>query len=530
MHDPSLLAVFRDELDDLAARLEQAGVALGRAWDDARIDEAFRALHTLKGNALSLGYAGMGALMHEGEAALLRLRAAGGAAADAAAIGDLLLDVTDAIRRMAADPAAAAPPALLARLMELAADAAPVPAAAGPDASPAAGPDARLPAAPPPDAEAREALTIPVGIAELDALFSSLGGLRAGLLNRGETALARRAEELARMLLAVRKMPVERLATRLHRVARETSRAVERPARLVVDGEGLHADAAVVQDLATVLPHMIRNAIDHGLEPEADRVRRGKPAEGTVRLRFVQEHGAFVVVVEDDGRGMDPEQIAASAVRRGLIAADEAARLSDEERLQLIFRPGLSTRERVTEVSGRGVGMDVVAAVVRRHRGRTGIASEPGRGTRFELRFPVLFRWEEYLVVELDHREVGLPVRHVREVLPAGLAPEEVPRTGTARRGGVTMPLLAFRDLDPRAGATAGRPAVVLELEDGRAVLPVDRLAGFAATLVQALPGRHAPHLAGIGQTAAGGILWGIDLDEVSRRPAAYRLEEGAEP
>jgi two-component system, chemotaxis family, sensor kinase CheA len=526
-HDASLLAIFREEFDEISARLEYVAVRIAASPEPADVDEAFRALHTLKGNCYAMGYEQMGRLVHAFEDVLRELKDDNRVGRD---VGEVLLDVNDRLRRMVNDTALLAPDELLHRIRRLDERAPPpAPGRAEPPATDAAGRAGTIgsrPVAAAAQKQARDSLTIPVGVAELDALFSAVEGFRSRLLNAGETALARRAEELSRILLTVRKLPIERLATRLQRVALETARSLGRPARLVVNGQNQNADAAVVQDLTVVLPHMIRNAIDHGIESADERQRAGKPAEGMVRVSFAEEHGAFVVDIEDDGRGLSPDAIAASAVKRGLVSAEEVAQMSDEDRLRLSFRAGVSTSERVTEVSGRGIGLDVVAAVVQRHRGRVDIASQPGRGTRFELSFPVLFRWEEYLVVLLDHREVGLPVRYVREVVPDGVSDDAAAEPGVVSHRDETLPVLTLPELQPHQARVDGRPLVVLQVGERAAALPVDALGGFAATLVQALPGRNPPPcIAGLGQTAEGGILWGVDLEEVFREFESYRVK-----
>jgi two-component system chemotaxis sensor kinase CheA len=195
-----------------------------------------------------------------------------------------------------------------------------------------------------------------------------------------------------------------------------------------------------------------------------------------------------------------------------------------DERLRLIFRPGFSTRDDATAVSGRGVGMDIVADVVERHRGRIDIETRRGAGTRFTLYFPILFRYEEYLVVDLDGRPVGLPVRYVAEIIEREDAP--VVEDGLVVMHGEALPVIGFAALDPRFGGFERRALVVLGFEQGRMAIAVDALVGFAGTLIQPLPSRSASdYVSGVGQAPDGRQLWGIDLEKVGRVADAYRVE-----
>jgi two-component system chemotaxis sensor kinase CheA len=168
--------------------------------------------------------------------------------------------------------------------------------------------------------------------------------------------------------------------------------------------------------------------------------------------------------------------------------------------------------------------MDIVGDVVERHRGRIDIETRRGAGSRFRLRFPILFRYEEYLVVDLDSRPVGLPVRYVAEIIEREDAP--VVEDGLVVMHGEALQVIGFADLDPRFGGSDRRALVVLGFEQGRMAIAVDALIGFAGTLIQPLPGRSASdYLSGVGQAPDGRQLWGIDLEKVGRAAAAFRVE-----
>ena len=525
--DPRWIELFRREFDDMAERLDVAADALQRAYSVEQVNEAFRALHTIKGNAYAIGLGGLGDLAHRVEMALGLIR--DGRGARDASLGELLLDVTDTLRRMVDAPAHAATPELLARIARLVPEEA---AAAAPPSAPAetqttvpAQSGARPGASANPSTSTRaENLVIPVDVTELNELVAATEALRALAQADGDHVLARRAEDLSRGLLAIRHLGVSKIVPRLRRLVRDTARNLNKPINLVIEGEELDGDAAVIRDLSEALPHMLRNAIDHGIEKPGEREAVGKPAEGRLVLRFMQSSDAFIVEVEDDGRGMDPDAILEKALRKDLVTEEEGARMGRNERLALIFRAGFSTKEEATAVSGRGVGMDIVAAVIERHRGRIDIETRRGGGSRFVLRFPILFRYEEYLVVDLDSRPIGLPVRYVAEIVEREDAP--VVEDGLVVFRGEALPVIGFKDLDPLFGGSERRALVVLGFEQGRMAIAVDALDGFAGTLIQPLPGRsEADYMAGVGQAPDGRQLWGIDLETVARHVAEYRVE-----
>lgn len=556
--DPRWIELFRREFEEMAERLDAAADALSRTYSADHVNAAFRALHTIKGNSYAIGLAGVGNLAHRFEHALGLIR--DGRAASDATLPELLLDVTDALRALVDAPGSEAAPELFERIARIAphdpelagpASPAPVPSRSvfsaqqngdspqreeeepppippGMMAAPSGTPQAAAAAA----ASAgsitadprRETLVIPVDVNDLDSLVAATEALRALAQADGDFLLARRAEDLSRGLLAIRTLGVSKIIPRLRRLVRDTARALGKPVVLHIEGEDLDGDAAVIRDLSEALPHLLRNAIDHGLEKSAERESISKPTEGQLTLRFVQGSDAFVVEVEDDGRGMDPDAILEKALRHELVTEEEGARMDRDAKLRLIFRPGFSTREEATETSGRGVGMDVVADVVERHRGRIDIHTRRGAGTRFTLRFPVLFRYEEYLVVDLDGRPVGLPVRYVAEIIEREDAP--VAEDGLVVLHGEALQVIGFADLDPRFGGPDRRALVVLGFEQGRMAIAVDALSGFTGTLIQPLPDRtDSAYLAGVGQALDGRQLWGVDLERVGRNADAFRVE-----
>lgn len=224
-------------------------------------------------------------------------------------------------------------------------------------------------------------------------LMTSLGRIHARLDRgperdalEGATRTARRVYD---RLVDVRLVPFEIAARRLERAADEVARRLGKSVRLDVAGRDVRLDRSVLDGITDPLLHMIRNAVDHGIEPEEERRRRKKPTEGRIGIGLERRSACLVVTVRDDGRGLDPRGIKQEAVERGLVSPAQAAKLSDAEALQLITLPGFSTSSALSEVSGRGVGMDIVRSGVESLGGRLRIDTRPGRGTRFEMTFPI---------------------------------------------------------------------------------------------------------------------------------------------
>ncbi len=225
------------------------------------------------------------------------------------------------------------------------------------------------------------------------------------------------AEELQDAIMQVRMMPVSFVFQRFPRLVRDVSRQLEKEVRLVLEGEETEADKNVIEALADPLVHIVRNSLDHGLErPEARRAA-GKPETGTLIIRASQESDRVVIEIRDDGKGIDPAIVKRKALERGLIDASTAARLSDQDAINLIFAAGFSTNDVVSDLSGRGVGMDVVRTAVEQLHGTVTLDSQVGRGTRLRLSLPLSMAVTNVLVVESDGRSFGVPMDAVVETV-----------------------------------------------------------------------------------------------------------------
>ena len=227
--------------------------------------------------------------------------------------------------------------------------------------------------------------------------------------------LARITSELQKTAMSMRMVPIDGLFQRMNRLARDLSRKTGKPVDLELIGGETELDRNVVEELADPLMHMVRNAIDHGLEPEQERVSAGKKPSGRVRLRASHQAGHIVIEVVDDGRGLNRERILLKARAMGIV--EETANLNDTEVFDLIFHPGFSTAAQVTDVSGRGVGMDVVRKKIQKLRGHVAIQSLAGQGTTFCLRLPLTLAIIDGLVVGVGTERYVVPIFSVREML-----------------------------------------------------------------------------------------------------------------
>lgn len=296
-------------------------------------------------------------------------------------------------------------------------------------------------------------------------------------------------------VMAIRAQPVKSVFQRMPRLAREVASQIGKQVRLVMEGEGTEVDKTVIERLSDPITHMLRNAIDHGLETPQERIAAGKPVEGVVRLAALHRGGRIVIEVEDDGRGINRQRVRQIAVDKGLIAPDVV--LTDDEIDNLIFLPGFSTASTVSDISGRGVGMDVVRRSVQALGGRISISSRPGEGSTFTLSLPLTLAVLDGMVVDVAGHTLVVPLTSIIESLRP--KPEDV------RPLGPTGAVLAVRDsyvplvdvgsvLGFRKAAVAPSEGVVLlvEHEDGgRAALVADVIQGQRQVVIKSLEANY---------------------------------------
>ena len=358
---------------------------------------------------------------------------------------------------------------------------------------------------------------------------SEAGFARSSAMMLGLTDLEQLTREVQDSVMAIRAQPVKSVFQRMPRLVREVAAITGKPVRLVTEGEATEVDKAVIEHLTDPLTHMIRNAIDHGLESPAARQAAGKPAEGTVRLSARHSSGRIVIEVGDDGGGIDRVRVREIAVAKGIIAAD--AILTDEEVGQLIFMPGFSTNETVSDLSGRGVGMDVVKRSIQALGGRVTIVSRRGQGSTFIMSLPLTLAVLDGMVVSAGGPTLVVPLTAIIETLQ--------PRAEDVFGFGEGAAVIAIRgsyiplvDVGTALGhrveplEAGSGVALLIEGEGGtRAALLVDAIQGQRQVVIKSLETnyRRVPGIAAATILGDGRVALIVDVDAVvatARGPA----------
>ena len=407
--------------------------------------------------------------------------------------------------------------------------------------------------APAPPAEGRApraaATTVRVGTDRLDSLMNLMGEMviqrtrlarlcdRHGLADLSDAVedMTRVANDLQTLIMQVRMMPVDAVFMRFPRMVRDLANGLGKQVELVIRGEETELDRTVIDGLGDPLVHMLRNAVDHGLEKPEDRVAAGKDPIGTLSLSARHAGSNVVIEVRDDGAGMDPDALRASVVRKNLMDRVTADALTDEEALQLVFMPGFSTAQVTTDVSGRGVGMDAVRTAITELSGDVSISSTPGEGSTFTIRLPLTLAIIQALLVgtaggEDEPGQVwAVPLEAIEETVI--VAPEHASPVGgrpcVVLRDGL-VPLVRLRDhLHPGRGPgirdTDGPiTVVVVHAGSSRIGLVVDDLVGKQDIVIKHLPGflGDVPGVAGATILGDGSVALILDVAALSAGPA----------
>lgn len=453
------------------------------------------------------------------------------------------LDIAALLASVGAAPTAAAAPVAVTPAVE---PVAPPPVKPAPAPSAPAPVQATAPAAAAP-------VTIRVDLERVDRLINAVGELviqQAMLAQRvTESGLTRSSDiglgledlelltrEIQDSVMAIRAQPVKSVFQRMPRLVREAAEATGKKVKLVTSGEDTEVDKTVIERLSDPITHMLRNAIDHGLESPEDRLAVGKPAEGTVRLAALHRSGRIVIEISDDGKGINRPRVKGIAVERGLIAED--AILSDDEIDNLIFLPGFSTATEVSDLSGRGVGMDVVRRSIQSLGGRISISSVPGRGSTFTLSLPLTLAVLDGMVVGAGEQTLVAPLAAIVESL--------TPNEADIHHVGGVDPVLRFREAfvplvdvaqvmgfrdDPTV--LKGGVVMIVETESGqRAALLVDAIHGQRQVVIKSLESnyRHVEGVAAATILGDGRVALILDIDALvtakrSRTPSRSDLQ-----
>ncbi|HTQ53347.1 MAG TPA: chemotaxis protein CheA [Bryobacteraceae bacterium] len=531
--DPELLSDFVLEAREHLAAIESNSLAVEQDPANAEaIHTIFRAFHTIKGLAGFLELGAVREVSHNVETVLDlarngKLRITPRVIDMVLESADYLKTCVDALEARLHGRTAAPPPdhgRLVERVQNLitdgpASEPEPVPVPAGeaaPEPESAAAPGAR-------QQSVSEAKAVKVDTGKLDYLVDMAGelviaqsmvrhdpdlaALKSPRLQRNLAQLARITNELQKTSMSMRLVPIGQLFQRVARQVRDLSRKMGKPAELDISGEETEIDRTIVEELADPLMHMVRNSLDHGIEDTAARAAAGKHPVARIGLKACHQAGHIVIEISDDGRGLDARRIRAKALERGLAANPE--RLSDSEVFHLIFEPGFSTATQVTDVSGRGVGMDVVRKQILKLRGHIEIQSAAGVGATFTLKVPLTLAIIDGLVVGVGAERYIVPLFAVREMFrPAAESVFTVQNRNemVMVRGSLLPVVRLYRKFatKPRSEDPCASLLIVAEGDGRRFCLMVDELIGKQEAVIKSL-GSTFKHVAGV----AGGAILG---------------------
>lgn len=311
-------------------------------------------------------------------------------------------------------------------------------------------------------------------------------------LNEISSHLGQLTNDLQEQIMKARMLPVAHVFNRFPRMVRDLAHKLNKEINFIVEGKETELDRNVIEVISDPLIHLLRNAVDHGIESPEERVAAGKPPTGTIRLKAFHQEGQIVIIIEDDGQGMDAKKIRSMALERGLIDAEAAARVSDHEALDFIFLPGFSTAAKVTDLSGRGVGMDVVRRQIEQINGTVEVSTVPGQGTKFTVKLPLTLAIIRALMVSCNEQVYAFPLANVMETIYVSRA--EVRKISgsevTVVRGQV-LPLVSLAEVfgEPRIEREK-MYMVIVGLGDQRLGVTVERLLGEQEIVIKTL-GRY---------------------------------------
>jgi two-component system chemotaxis sensor kinase CheA len=563
-----------DQLDRDLVALEQ------RPGSRDLLSSIFRTIHTIKGTSGFLAFNRLERVTHVGESLLSRLR--DGAQSMTPETTDALLRMVDVVRTLLAaieETGAEGETdieSVIAAVTGCTTDGTAAPAPKKPEKTekpekpekpavveekapvPMQEPDHGDDAAPGRRSIADSSIRVDVDL--LDTLMRLVGEL---VLTRNQTlraitevadpALARTAQrlnlitsELQESVMKTRMQSIDHLWSKLPRVVRDLSSSVGKRVALAMEGKETELDRSLLEAVKDPLTHLVRNAVDHGIEPPDVRAAKGKPAEGTLTLRAYHEGGHVIVEVADDGGGIDPDRIAQVAVDRGVVTREQLAHLDRREILALVFRPGFSTADKVTNVSGRGVGMDVVKTNIERIGGAVDVDSVLGAGTTWRLTIPLTLAIIQALTVESGGERYVIPQVAVHELVyldgQGGRVVEHAMGTPVYRLRGKLLPLVYLHETLGIAGGFGGGTGdrdvyvAVLQAEGRRFGLVVDRVLNTEEVVVKALSSRFKAigMYAGATLLGDGRVALILDVAALARRAHlagnAERAQDGAAP
>ncbi|RMG71250.1 MAG: chemotaxis protein CheA [Nitrospirae bacterium] len=355
--------------------------------------------------------------------------------------------------------------------------------------------------------------TLRVDIERLDTVFNLVGELVLGKnrlskiasqladkypedpdiasLNEASEFLQLLSSELQTAVMKTRMQPVKKVFNRFPRMVRDLARSHGKEIELIIKGEETEVDKSVIENIADPLVHLIRNAIDHGIEPPEERKKLGKPEKGRIVLSAFQEGNNIVIVVVDDGRGLNLEKIKEKAIEKAIISKEEAEGLNDREIAELIFQPGFSTADRVTDVSGRGVGMDVVKTNLAKINGSIDVLTQQGKGVKFTIKLPLTLAIIQTLMIEVSNMVFAVPITSVLEAVRIDSSEiSRIDEQEVIKLRGEILPIVRLKELIGSGGnGSKNQYVVVVQSYERKFGLVVDGLLGQDEVVIKSVEG-----------------------------------------
>ncbi|HEU0189321.1 MAG TPA: chemotaxis protein CheA, partial [Gallionella sp.] len=335
-------------------------------------------------------------------------------------------------------------------------------------------------------------------------------------LDQSVTQLDMLVVNLQNAVMKTRMQPIGRLFKKYPRLARDLARSLGKDVELVLSGEETEMDKTMIEDLNDPLVHLVRNAVDHGVETIEGRIAAGKPEKSLVELSARQEGDHILITIADDGRGMRPEVIRNKAIEKGLITNEVANTLDENQCLELIFLPGFSTKDEISSVSGRGVGMDVVKTNIQKLNGVVNIHSEPGKGTVLTISLPLTLAILPVLILRLGEQSFAVPLSMVREIL--SITPDQLQQVSgraTMVVRGEVLPVLSLAQLIGWEQSVNPEVGVLMQFGNNSFILSADGFAGHDDVVIKSLDTFRPKGVAGVTMSSEGDIVLILDIKEL---------------
>lgn len=338
--------------------------------------------------------------------------------------------------------------------------------------------------------------------------------------------------ELQEGMMKTRMLPIEQLFNRFPRMVRDLCQKANKEIDFIIEGKETELDRNLIEEIGDPIIHLLRNSLDHGVEEPEERERIGKPRKGRVTLRAAHEENHIVITITDDGKGIDPEKVKASALKKGYVSEEEVERMTDKDLIFLIFRSGVSTAQQITDISGRGVGMDIVRSHIEKLNGIVDIDSKLGEGTTFTIKLPLTLAIIRSLLVEVGNREFAIPLANVQEIVR--LNKDEVKSIKNQEVGIIRERVLPLVRMHSRLGADEDHLnaskrlfVIVVGLAEKRVGLVVDRTLGNQEIVIKPL-GKYIgqpKYIAGATIMGDGNVALILDVGSIVREEGTKELQ-----